>query len=65
LVSIAEKISKVTRTEIAGVDIMVNKETGKPYVLEVNHGPQFAGIEKATGINIAAKIVDYFEKLAK
>lgn len=60
---IAEKASKVTRTEIAGVDIMISEKDGKPYILEVNPGPQFTGFEKYTGINAAARIVEYFKAL--
>lgn len=59
--AIAEKLSDLTRTEIAGVDIMINKETGKPYILEINPGPQFTGFEKYTGINAAEEIIKYFE----
>lgn len=62
---IAEKLSEVTRTEIAGVDIMLHKETGEPYILEINPGPQFLGIEKFTGLNVAGKIIEYFESLVK
>ncbi|MBI2007400.1 MAG: RimK family alpha-L-glutamate ligase [Candidatus Blackburnbacteria bacterium] len=62
---IAEKASKITRTEIAGVDIMVSKKDGKPYILEVNPGPQFTGFEKYTGINAAEEIIKYFESLRK
>lgn len=61
----AEKVSKVTRTEIAGVDIMLHKDTGEPYILEINPGPQFTGFEKYTGINTAGKIIKYFEHLEK
>lgn len=60
---LAEKVSEVTKTEIAGVDIILHKETGKPYILEVNPGPQFTGFEKYTGINAALEIVKYFEEL--
>jgi RimK family alpha-L-glutamate ligase len=62
---IAERMSEITATEIAGVDIMLHKVTGKPYVLEVNPGPQFTGFEKYTGVNAAEEIVKYFEKLYK
>lgn len=61
----AEKLSQLTRTEIAGVDIMLEKNTGKPYILEINPGPQFTGFEKFTGINAAAAIIHYFESLKK
>lgn len=60
---IAEKMAKLTQTEIAGVDIMIHKETGELYVLEVNPGPQFTGLEKYTGINAAEEIIKYFESL--
>ena len=58
---IAEKLSKLTRTEIAGVDVMLHSETGDPYILEVNPGPQFTGLEKFTSTNAALEIVKYFE----
>lgn len=60
---LAEKLSKMDKTQIAGVDIMIHKETNEPYVLEINRGPQFRGLEKYTGINIASKIIEYFETL--
>jgi len=62
---IAEDLSKLTHSEIAGVDVIINKETGEPFVLEINRGPQFAGLEKYTGVNVAAKIIEYFEHLPK
>jgi RimK family alpha-L-glutamate ligase len=58
---LAEKACKITGTEIAGVDIIIDKNSGKPYVIEVNNGPQFGGIEKFTNVNVAKKIVEYFE----
>lgn len=61
--SIAEKAAEITRTEIAGVDIIIDKNTGKPYILEVNPSPQFEGLEKFTGVNAALEIIKYFEFL--
>lgn len=60
IVSMAEKISALTRTEIAGVDIMLEKNTNRPFILEINPGPQFTGFEKYTGTNAAKAILDYF-----
>lgn len=60
---LSEKLSEITRTEIAGVDIMIHQKTAKPYILEINPGPQFTGLEKYTGTNAALEIVKYFEKL--
>lgn len=58
---IAEKMALLNQSEIAGVDIIIHKETGIPYVLEINRGPQFAGLEKYTGVNAAKAIIEYFE----
>jgi RimK family alpha-L-glutamate ligase len=62
---LAERMSKISQTEIAGVDIMLHKDTGDPYILEINPGPQFTGFEKYTGINAAGEIIKYFESLKK
>ena len=55
--SLAEKVAKVCGLDYGGVDIMKN-ERGENYVLEVNRQCQFQGFEKATGINVAGKIVE-------
>ena len=62
---LAEKASKLIKTEIAGVDIMIHKETKKPYILEINPGPQFMGLEKYTKTNVALEIIKYFEEVVK
>jgi ribosomal protein S6--L-glutamate ligase/gamma-F420-2:alpha-L-glutamate ligase len=41
----------VGRTELGGVDIVINSETGRPYVLEVNKSPQIE-----TGSNVQRKL---------
>lgn len=55
---IAVKAAKAMGLHIAGVDLM-RSERG-PLVLEVNASPGF-GIEKITGRNVAAKIIEYVE----
>jgi len=62
---LAEKLSWLTKTEIAGVDIIFHQQTQKPYVLEINPGPQFTGFEKYTLINVALEIIKYFERKLK
>jgi ribosomal protein S6--L-glutamate ligase len=42
-----------------GVDLMVDKKTGKNYVLEVNASPGTQGLKKATGINVVTDIIDF------
>src|SRR5690625_5990625 len=54
--STALTAAKVMGLSIAGVD-MVQSKRG-PLVLEVNSSPGLEGIEKATGKDIAAKIID-------
>lgn len=58
----ALKAAKAMGLPVCGVDMM-RSERG-PLVLEVNASPGFS-IEKVTGTNVAAKIIDYVEVLAK
>ncbi len=52
--------SKVLSLDISGVDLIHSNEG--LLVLEVNSSPGLEGIEKATEVNIAKKIVEYIEK---
>ena len=60
--NLALKAAKITKTEIAGVDI-VESERGL-LVLEVNSIPGFTALQKVTKINLAEEIVSYFLKNA-
>lgn len=55
--NLSEKVAKVCGLDYGGVDIMKD-EKGENYILEVNRQCQFQGFEKATGINVAKKIVE-------
>ncbi len=57
----AQKAAKAMGLQICGVDMM-RSERG-PLMLEVNSSPGF-GIEKVTGHNVAAHILDYIEQNA-
>lgn len=48
---------------IAGVDMLQSKRG--PMVLEVNSSPGLEGIETATGVDIAGKIIEYVEQSAQ
>jgi len=61
----AIKAASVCEIEVAGVDIILDKENGRPFILEVNRSPQFKGLMKATGVNIPKAIIDFLIKLAK
>lgn len=58
----AIKAAKSMGLNVAGVDMM-RSERG-PLILEVNASPGF-GIEKVTGRNVAAAIIEYIEQNAK
>lgn len=47
---------------VAGVDLLEGRDG--PRVLEVNPSPGFEGLERATGVDAAERIVEYAERLA-
>lgn len=57
---LAIKAVKVVGLEVAGVD-MVRSNSG-PKILEVNSSPGLEGIEGATGIDVAAKMIEFLER---
>jgi ribosomal protein S6--L-glutamate ligase len=58
--STAIKAAKKLGLGIAGVDLL-QSDRG-PLVMEVNSSPGLEGIQKATGIDIAGKIIEYVER---
>jgi ribosomal protein S6--L-glutamate ligase len=56
----AVKAAKVLGLNIAGVDMLQSKRG--PLIMEVNSSPGLEGIERATNIDIAGKIVEFIEK---
>ena len=55
----AVKAAKVLGLSVAGVDLIQSNRG--PLVLEVNSSPGLEGIEKASGIDVADKIIEYLE----
>ncbi|MGD1843273.1 MAG: 30S ribosomal protein S6--L-glutamate ligase [Thermonemataceae bacterium] len=55
----AVNAAKALGLRIAGVDML--QSARGPLVIEVNSSPGLEGIEKATGIDVAAKIIQYIE----
>ncbi|MAE33453.1 MAG: hypothetical protein CL493_03925 [Actinobacteria bacterium] len=53
------KAAKVLGLSVAGVDLIQSNRG--PLVLEVNSSPGLEGIEKASGIDVADKIIEYLE----
>jgi ribosomal protein S6--L-glutamate ligase len=52
--------AKAIGARICAVDMIESK--GKPSVLEVNINPGIQGIEKATGINVAKRMIDFVKR---
>jgi ribosomal protein S6--L-glutamate ligase len=59
----AIRAAKATGLDICGVDLM-ESNTG-PLILEVNSSPGFEGIERATGLNIAAVMMRHIVRQAR
>mgnify|MGYP001197930122 FL=1 len=54
---VACRAARVLGLNVAGVDLLEGNDG--PLVLEVNSSPGLEGIEKASGVNVAGKIIDY------
>lgn len=59
-ISTAIEVTKYLGLRVAGVDMMMSKKG--PLVIEVNSSPGLQGIEKATGVDVASKIIESAEK---
>lgn len=57
---VALAAAKAMKLNMAGVDLI--RSGSGPKILEVNSSPGLEGIEKCTGINIAATIIKYVEQ---
>jgi ribosomal protein S6--L-glutamate ligase len=61
--STAIRAAKAMGLNVCGVDML--RANHGPVVMEVNSSPGLEGVEKATGIDIAGKIIEFLEKHAK
>lgn len=61
--STAIRAAKAMGLNVCGVDML--RANHGPVVMEVNSSPGLEGVEKATGIDIAGKIIEFLEKSAK
>ena len=58
LESIAVGAATAVGCDVAGVDMIVDKDD-RPFIVEVNYAPGFKGLEAATGLDIAGRIVQF------
>jgi len=56
--TVAEKAATALGLDYCGIDLLTDAD-GSPLVCEVNSNAFFSGIEKATGINVAAAYADH------
>lgn len=61
--STAVRAAKTMGLNVCGVDML--RANQGPVVMEVNSTPGLEGVEKATGIDVAGKIIELLEKLAR
>ena len=59
----ALKAAKAMGLNVCGVDML--RANDGPVVMEVNSSPGLEGLENATGIDVASKIIEFIEKNAK
>jgi ribosomal protein S6--L-glutamate ligase len=60
---VALRAARVLGLNIAGVDLLEGKNG--PLVLEINSSPGLEGIEMASGVNVAKKIIEFLEEDAQ
>lgn len=60
--SIAVRSAKLMGLNVCGVDLL--RTNHGPVVIEINSSPGLEGIEKATGIDLASKIIKFIEENA-
>ena len=59
----ALRAAKSMGLQVCGVDML--RANHGPVVMEVNSSPGLEGVEKATGLDVAGKIIEHIEKHAK
>jgi ribosomal protein S6--L-glutamate ligase len=61
--AVATRAAKTLGLNVCGVDLL--RSNHGPVIMEVNSSPGLEGIEAATGLDIAGKIIEFIEKRAK
>ncbi len=62
---VAEAAAKAVQVQVAGVDLVRDKNTGEIYIIEVNEAPAFEIFERRSGVNVAKYIVAMLKEKAE
>lgn len=60
--SLAERAARALNVTFAGVDLVVDEESGDNYVLEVNMTPNISALSKSEQDNVIGRVIDYTER---
>jgi glutathione synthase/RimK-type ligase-like ATP-grasp enzyme len=56
---LAIRAAAAVGADYAGVDLLTGRD-GMTYVLEVNGIPGWKGLQEATGLDVAGRLIDHF-----
>ena len=59
LMALARQAKTISGAEIVGVDLVVDRQTGKAFLLEVNSVPGWRGVSKSYGVDIARQVIQF------
>lgn len=59
MAKLAVRAAEVLEVDAAGIDMVRDKKTGTPYVLEVNRAAVFGIFERKTGLNVVGAIMEW------
>lgn len=63
MVRVAQKAAQVLGIDIAGVDLVIESSSGKPFILEVNRAPQYKVFMRVTRVNVPEKIIEFLKRV--
>lgn len=61
-IELALRSARAVGAEIVGVDLVYDRNSGQPFVLEVNSAPSWQGLAGVVKVDVAQKILDYLSR---
>lgn len=59
IADLAVRAARVLKVEVCGIDLVIDKRTSEPAIIEANEAPQFRVFTERTGVDVPKKIVEY------